>query len=385
MDKERFLPRKIGTLGIVVLICALVSLLASSRLAAEYQGGSSRYHNCYGKTAIQEEEGEEGQGYPADDDPERENLVLLLCNQKYCPAVANLIASIRTDGGYTNDIGVIIEEDANYTIDSLKADIVQEGGGREDEVMFNVTLWAAEELFDSLHLNNETKYLRNTPPIASCAPGGSSEEIKHRAFYLKSLMFHPITTNWTRVLYMDGCMTIHSPHVHEIFSLPEAEGHVLASPDPWYWRRRGIGAKFEKECPDQNATKLVEELVGTKDMTTVNYFASGLILYDTSIIRHHGINPAATVIEILSLYQKLGKLFHGDQEILSIYWANMRKQFRVLPLAMYESNRVPYEFVKRVSNDPHIITAGHKTRQVCTKRATNSRTTRRRLRNHTHY
>ena len=376
MEHERLLSRRIAAMVIIVFV-GVCGLLYSLRLVPESEG---RKYN-YARTAIQEE-GDEGWGYPAE--PERGNLVLLLCNQKYCPAVANLIASIRADGGYINDIAVIIEEDANYTIDSLKADIVQEGGGQEDEVMVNVELWAAEELFDSLHLKNETKHLRDTPPLASCLIGQYSE-IKHRAFYLKSLIFHPVTTNWTRVLYMDACMTIHSPHIHEIFSLSETEGHVLASPDPWYWRRRGIGSKFVKQCPDQNATQLVEELVGTKDMTTVNYFASGLIVYDTSIVRQHGISPVTTVMEILSLYQKLGKLFWGDQEILSIYWAHMRKQFRVLPLAMFESNRVPYEFVKRVSKDPHIITAGHKTRQVCTMRATNGRTTRRHLRNHPRY
>jgi len=304
--------------------------------------------------------------------PEKGNLALLLCNEMYCLAAANLIASIRADGGYMDDIAVVIGESANYTKDSLKRDIIQEGGG-QDEAMANVDIWSAEELFDMLHLNITSKYLRETPPMASCQANNTAS--KHRAYYLKSLIFHPVFTNWSRLIYMDGCMTIHSPHINEIFSLPEAERHILVSPDPWYWGRKGIGAKFVS-CPDQNATNLVKNLVGIDDMTKVRYFASGVIMYDTSIVREYGASPAATLMEILSLYQKLGKLFYGDQEILSIYWMYMRDQFQVFPLAMLGSNRVPYEFVKRIPGDPHIITAGHKTRKICTKRATNSKTTR---------
>ena len=331
--------------------------------------------------------------------PGKETLVVLLCNEKYCPATANLIASLRSDGGYTDDIAVIIDESINYTRESLEKDIVREGGrGEESKAMANIFLWTSEELFNSLKLSEGegNAFLRETPPFSSCVAKNQTDakimvERKTRAYYLKSLMFHPIVINWKRVLYMDSCMTISSPHLHEIFSLPEAERQLLAQPDPWRWGKRGIVAKFEKECPDlenilddggtrnrtyeynrDEATQLVKRLVGRNDLNNVRYFASGFILFDTYIIREHGESSATTVLGIMSLYQKLGRLFSGDQEILSIYWAYMRKQFRVLPLTTFESNRITYEFVKRISADPHIVTAGHKTRQVCTYRATNN-------------
>jgi len=302
--------------------------------------------------------------------PTRNTLTLLLCNSKYCPAVADLILSLRNDGGYTDDVAVIVDESANYTTNSLRMDIIREGGGR-NESLKNVFFWTAQELLDDLQLDNEKKYLKETPPMASC--GKEYSKVKHRAYYLKSLMFHPVLVKWKRVLYMDGCMTIHSPHIHEVLSLPEAEGHMLASPDPWYWGRNGISAKFVS-CPDPNTTRLIQELVGTINLKEVRYFASGLVLFDTAILREYGDSPTATLVELLTLYHRLAGQFHGDQEILSIYWVYVRKSFRVMPLAMFESNRVPYEFVNRVRGDPHIITAGHKTRRVCFERSTNNRT-----------
>lgn len=65
--------------------------------------------------------------------PGKETLVVLLCNEKYCPATANLIASLRSDGGYTDDIAVIIDESINYTRESLEKDIVREGRGGKSQ------------------------------------------------------------------------------------------------------------------------------------------------------------------------------------------------------------------------------------------------------------
>jgi hypothetical protein len=303
------------------------------------------------------------------------NVVLMVCDEPYCGAVANLIVSLRIDGGHEGDIAVIVEQSQNYTKKSLEADIDRESKGMIDGIVTNATIyiWSTDELFDALQLDEKTQYLKDCPPLAECLKDYPKR--KHKAFYLKSLMFHPIFTKWNTVLFMDACMTIHSPHIFELFQLPEVKGHILASPDPWYWGRRGIAAKFVKDCPDHNTTQIVATLVKKSDLTKVRYFASGLILFDTSIIKTHGTTLADTVIEISTLYHTLSKLFVGDQEILSIYWVYVRTEFRVLPLAMFESNRVPYEFVKRIPGDPHIITAGHKSRDVCTKRSTNSRTT----------
>jgi hypothetical protein len=187
------------------------------------------------------------------------NVVILLCNEKYCPAVASLVASLRKDGGYRDDVAVIMEESANYTLASLKHDIIKEGGGNTPLV--NVTFFTASELFESLQLDDDNKYLGETPPMSSsCISDGGVEKRKkkHRAYYLKPLMFHQVfAERWKTVLYMDACMTIHSSHIDEIFSLPEIEEHILASPDPWRWGRKMLAGKMINSCPDPNTTRLV--------------------------------------------------------------------------------------------------------------------------------
>jgi hypothetical protein len=303
------------------------------------------------------------------------NVVLLLCNEKYCPAVASLVASLRKDGGYRDDVAVIMEESVNYTLASLKHDIIKEGGGNTPLV--NVTFFTASELFESLQLDDDDKYLGETPPMStSCIGDGGVEKRKrkkkHRAYYLKSLMFHQVfAERWKTVLYMDACMTIHSSHINEIFSLPEIEEHILASPDPWRWGRKMLAGKIDNSCPDPNTTQLLTHLVG-KPLGEASYFASGVVLYDTAIVRDYGDSPKATLVELLKVYHQLSAILVGDQEILSVYWVYKRKKFAVMPLAMFGSDRVPYEFLTRVPYDPHIITAGNADRPVCALRSTNN-------------
>ena len=42
------------------------------------------------------------------------NVVLMVCDEAYCGAVANLIVSLRIDGGHEGDIAVIVEPSKLY-------------------------------------------------------------------------------------------------------------------------------------------------------------------------------------------------------------------------------------------------------------------------------
>ena len=154
--------------------------------------------------------------------------------------------------------------------------------------------------------------------------------------------------------------------------MPEVDGYVLGAPDPWRWGKKMIGGKV-LECADKNATLLVEDLVG-KDLHKASYFTTGFILYDTAVVRDYPgetKSPSSSSIELLKIYHQLGKVFEGDQLIFSTYWLHMRKKFHVLPLTMMGSPRVPYEFIRRLRDDPYIVTAGHAVRPVCVARPTN--------------
>jgi len=166
-------------------------------------------------------------------------------------------------------------------------------------------------------------------------------------------------------------MTFRSPYVDEIFSMTEIHGHILAAPDPWIWSKLMLIGHVQK-CADPTAVLEAEEYVG-KPLADASYFMSTLMLYDSAIVRHYGTASNSTLLELLPMYHKLAKVFGGDQLIISVYWIYMRKQYQLMPLALFNSPRVPYEFWRRMPNEPYIITAGNANRAVCKTRPTNGR------------
>ena len=201
------------------------------------------------------------------------------------------------------------------------------------------------------------------------------------------------TLDPSTTLVMDACMTIHKPHINEFFTnIPEVEGHILALPDPWMWGKDMLRGRL-LSCTNQTLLNEMEDLMKTKLRHAI-YFTTGLILYDTSIIRNYDghsrsilhINaadagrdtpstptpiPTSSMIDILELYHRFGSQFPGDQPIVSIYWYHVRDLMRNLPLSMLGTNRVPYEFLKRIPKSPHIVTAGNNDRPRCLLRRTN--------------
>ena len=132
----------------------------------------------------------------------------------------------------------------------------------------------------------------------------------------------------------------------------------------------------------------MENLMDTKLRDAI-YFTTAFVLFDTNVIRnyHHdnhgsiaqldSANAAAvppsssSLIELLELYHKFGSQFPGDQPIVSIFWYHVHDVMRNLPLTMLGSNRVPYEFLKRIPKTPHIVTAGNSDRPTCLSRPKN--------------
>jgi hypothetical protein len=188
-------------------------------------------------------------------------------------------------------------------------------------------------------------------------------------------------------------MTIHSPHLDEIFAMPEVERSILALPDPWRWGQNMLWGRL-LSCTQQKLLEELAEFLG-QDLHDALYFTTGLVLYDTDVIRNYrpfheaaALAPsssssssfsassasqnapkyyAASLIELLQIYHKYSSLFPGDQPLVSIYWYHVRNQMRNLPLTMLGTNRVPYEFIKRLKS-PHIVSVGNAQRPTCLAR-----------------
>jgi hypothetical protein len=295
----------------------------------------------------------------------RSNVVVFVTNERYGSAVAASTISLRKDGGYQDDIAVIVDEGGHFNISSLQREIREMKGSLD-----NITFYKTTDLWDSLvgsHNESAVSYLRDAPPAPQC----SSDHRKrgHPAYYLKTLIYHPaIADKWDYVLFVDSCMTFHSPHLHEIFQMKEIRGHVLAAPDPWIYGRKMLGGQV-MECADKEAVKLATTYVG-QDLEVSSYFTTGFVLYDSHIIRNHGESSSATILELLKLYHEIGTVFPGDQFITSVYWVYLRKQYQIIPYGLFGSPRVPYEFIKRMPNEQYIVTAGNVDRTICKSRPT---------------
>jgi hypothetical protein len=165
-------------------------------------------------------------------------------------------------------------------------------------------------------------------------------------------------------------MTIHSPHIHEILEMPEIDGHLLALPDPWRWGEYMLQGRL-LSCADLASTQALQQVVG-KSLTEATYFTTAFVLFDTHVIREYDRKASVpSLVELLRLYHQFGELFPGDQPVVSVYWYHIRKRMRNLPLSMTGTNRVPYEFLKRIKNSPHVVTAGNGDRPACLARPKN--------------
>ena len=61
-----------------------------------------------------------------------------------------------------------------------------------------------------------------------------------------------------------------------------------------------------------------------------------------------------------------------DYDSNAILGRPLKNRTPALPFSKHsKASTSTYEFVKRVPNDPHIVTAGHLFRPVCTLRSTN--------------
>ena len=345
-------------------------------------------------------------------DPPRK-VVLFSTNERYASAVASSVVSVRVDGGYKGDIAVILDESSNVTIAWLKDEIRKEEKKLDERqqqlVYFNnsdekLFFYSTKELLDSVLDNPQIAYMKDPPPSATCLD--EKQARSHRSHYYKTLMFHPTIAekwdivlckfllsrfgnlgNWlyaqyfpfdcclqTLLLYttpdMDACMTISSPHIHEIFEMSEISGYALAFPDPWRWGR-GMMAGRVLTCANSSLVNNLTQYIG-KPLSQAAYFTSGFIVYDSDIVREYDRNSEEpSLVELMKLYHTYSTMFIGDQLIISVYWYHVRHRMRNLPLTMIGTDRVPYEFVPRLKNDPHIVTAGHTSRQVCAERPTN--------------
>jgi hypothetical protein len=342
----------------------------TNRELSSLLAGVSYYYSSSGIAAAEPNALATSQTIPFE--PAKNPVVVFVCNKRYGEAVASSVKSLRLDGGYDGDVAVILEEEDEFTHDTFQSLM-----GEEDDDD-RVTIFKVQDMMDAILIDRtDDAYLHNAPPAPSCK--AEHRAIRQTAYYRKSLIYHPfIAERWDMVLYIDGCMTFHNPNVNDFFSnIPAVQNRVLAAPDPWMWSKDGLNFHI-LECAKPSDLEELYGFVGTRNLMNATYYNSALILYDSRVVRDYtGItgDTSSTLIELLRVYHTLGQLFAGgDQCVQSVYWIYIRKLHDPLPLQMLGTNMVPYEFINRIKESPHIITNGNADRGTCTERHTNQMT-----------
>jgi hypothetical protein len=188
------------------------------------------------------------QPYQKNQNTTSDTVILFICDQKYSPAVADSIASLRVDGKYIDDIAVIVDEKLDNPNDTFTKHDMYSMIMKEYPRQTNIFMYSATELLDSLFETSDTTephILSNPPPVSPCK--SAHRKAGHAAYYRKVLAYHPtIALQWRYVMGMDACMTYHLPLVEMIFDLSRIQqpNKLLAVLDPMRWSFRGMKANL---------------------------------------------------------------------------------------------------------------------------------------------
>lgn len=144
-------------------------------------------------------------------------------------------------------------------------------------------------------------------------------------------LFHSALKKYKYILYMDCGIKVHKP-IYPMFDIKK-ENQILAHEDDYPKYHYNLKSKFYQEEP------ALEELSKIVDLSTYNYFQTTVMLYDTSIIQDN------TLQDICNLVEKYPISMNGDQEYISIYFNQLKKQ--MFQLTLHTNNNYYYDYFQR--------------------------------------
>ena len=165
---------------------------------------------------------------------------------------------------------------------------------------------------------------------------------KHRAYYAKTAMFSPIMLRWERILYIDAKSDIHAPeHLHMFFSGVNSTGRLMANPDGFPACEWQLSSQFFRECGEAAYDQLGDAVKRT------DYFQTTVMLFDTSIVKHH------TMVAVAKRYHQLAGIVQGEQALFNVMFSGVYTPF---PKFFPGTHLIPYDYRRR-DNNVYIITA----------------------------
>lgn len=215
-----------------------------------------------------------------------DNCIILMCNKPYLNKAKNTILQLRDVGKYQDDIVLLIGDDLkdiNLSID-------------------NVII----KYFPDIDRSSIIEILKYKPISFD------GREFNKPFQWHKVHIFDTYFKKWKKCLYVDAGMHIFNP-IDKILNL-NCQNKLIAHSDSYPTFEWKLKIQFD----DKQFPELYNELYSTYNLE-IDYFQSGILLYDTNIIEENTKN------ELLKLSNKYINSRTNEQGIMNIYFNCIKK------------------------------------------------------------
>lgn len=238
--------------------------------------------------------------------------VVLVTNELHLQRCFLTVWQLRLFGKYMGDIVIIVGDDLKSLIPTISSSILK----------------VKPKYFPELDRSQALKQLRNA--------SGTSEVVLNKPFQFHKIhVFSTFFKQWRKILYLDTKMRVFNP-IGPILNL-DCENSLVAHSDGYPEFNRTFSSQFNTiEFPE--LSRRVNRLVSLSN----DYFQTGMMLFDTSIISEK------TVEELQRMSEIYVNSNTNEQGIINI-WAQSRKIWRRLP-TLPLSGKLIYDFHER---EPH--------------------------------
>jgi len=234
-----------------------------------------------------------------------DNCVILMCNRPYLEKAKNTIQQLRTVGEYKDNIVLLIGDDLKDQIIIIDGVIVK--------------------YFPDIDRTNIVNVLK-TKPISD------GREISKVFQWHKVHIFDTYFKQWKKCLYIDAGMHIFNS-IERIINL-DCNYKLIAHSDAYPTFEWKLQVQFDSsQFPD-----LYNELYSKYDLE-IDYFQSGILLYDTNIIKKY------TKSEILMLSDKYINSRTNEQGIMNLYFNCINKIWQ--PIVIKDEDYYYYDYWER--------------------------------------
>lgn len=235
-----------------------------------------------------------------------DNCIILMCNKLYLDKAKNTIDQVRNIGKYQDDIVLLIGND-------LKD---------ENIIIDNVIV----KYFTDIDRSAIIEILKHKPITSD-----GREFIKPFQWH-KIHIFDTYFKNWKKCMYIDAGMHIFNP-IDKIMNL-NCTNKLIAHSDTYPTFEWKLKVQFDnKQFPE-----LFNELYSKYNLE-IDYFQSGILLYDTNIIEDK------TKDDLLELANKYINSRTNEQGIMNIYFNCIKRIWK--PMKIMDNQIYYYDYWER--------------------------------------